>query len=78
MASIKVFMTNEDKEKEIVGTPRVSKKLSKKLTKKDGTIIYFIQKDHGIKQGLMSKMNFRTLHPIDTKFCEITIELERY
>jgi len=78
MASIKVFMTNEDKEKEIVGIPRVSKRLSKKLTKTDGTIMFFIKKDHGIKQGLMAKMNFRTLHPIDDSFCEITIELERF
>lgn len=77
MASIKVFMKNEDKEKKIVGTPNVPKALSKKMSKPDGTVMYFVQKDYGVKNGLMSKMNFRTEHPVETDMCEITIKIER-
>ena len=77
MASIKVFMQNEEKEKKIVGIPDVPKRFSKKMSKEDGTVMYFIQKDFGVKNSLMSKMNFRTLHPIDKTFCEITIKINR-
>lgn len=77
MASIKVFMTNEDKEKKIVGTQTVAKKLSKKLVSKDGTIIYFIEKDHGVKRGFMSRMKFANEHPLDGDYCEIELTLDR-
>lgn len=77
-ASINVYMKNEDSEPKIIGTPKILKKFSKKMSKSDGTIMYFVQKDYGVKNGLMSKMNFRTIHPVDTSFCEITIEIERY
>jgi len=77
MASIKVFMKGEEKEKEIVGVPKVSAEYSKKLTRDDGTVMYFIEKDHGIKRGFMGKMNFRTIHPVLPDFCEITIEINR-
>lgn len=75
--SIKLIPIQDEKEVEIIGIPKVDIKFSKKLCRADGTIMYFIQKDHGIKRGFMSKMNFRTLHPIDKNFCEITIEIER-
>jgi len=76
-ASIKVYMTNEEKPKKIVGTPEVPVKMSKKLTNTEGTVMWFVQKSWGIKNGLMAAMNFKTLHPMDDKFCEITIKIDR-
>ncbi len=76
-ASINVYMTNEEKPKKIVGTPEVDMKLSKKLTNQKGDVIFFIQKKHGIARGFMHKMDFTNLHPLDDKFCEITIKIDR-
>lgn len=76
-ASIKVYM-KEEKEKVIKRTPRVPINLSVKLVKEDGSkTIYFINKDFGIKEGLMSKMNFKIIHPTRPNLCEITIPIER-
>lgn len=76
-ASIKVYM-KEEKEKVIKRTPRVSVNLSAKLVKEDGSkTIYFIDKDFGIKEGFMSKMDFKTIHPTRSNLCEITIPIER-
>lgn len=76
-ASIKVYM-KEEKEKVIKRTPRVPVNLSAKLVKEDGSkTIYFIDKDFGIKEGLMSKMNFKIIHPTRPNLCEITIPIER-
>ena len=76
-ASIKVFMKNEDKEKKIIGTPKVPTEMSKCFTKKDGKKIYYIDKDYGIKQGLMSKMDFRNPLTTNPDMCEITIKIDR-
>lgn len=76
-ASIKLIPIQDEKEKAIVGIPKVDKKFSKKLCRADGTIMYFIEKDHGVKRGFMHVMNFRTEHPVKKTFCEITIEIER-
>jgi hypothetical protein len=75
--SIKLIPIQDEKEKEIVGVQKVDKRLSKRVTKTDGTVINFIQKDHGVKRGFMKKMNFNIEHPLDKTFCEITIEIER-
>jgi hypothetical protein len=76
-ASIKVFMKGEDKEKKIVGTPKVPKEMSKCFTKEDGTQLYYIDKDYGIKHGLMSKMDFRNPLVTNPDMCKITIKIER-
>lgn len=77
MASIKVYM-KEEREKVIKRTPRVPVNLSAKLVKEDGSkTIHFIDKDFGIKEGLMSKMNFKIIHPTRPNLCEITIPIER-
>jgi hypothetical protein len=77
MASIKVYM-KEEKEKVIKGTPKVSMTLSKKLLHPStGDEIFFIDKNEGLRLGLMSKMNFKTLCPIAPNMCEITIKIER-
>ena len=78
MASIKVYMKNEESEKKIKGTPKVPISLSAKLSKEDGSkTIYFVDKDFGIKQGLSSKMKFNILHPTRPNLCEITIPINR-
>lgn len=78
MASIKVYMKNEDKEVQIKGTPRVPFSKSAKLSKEDGSkTIYFVDKDYGLKNGLISKMNFKIIHPTRPNLCEITIPIER-
>ena len=77
MASIKVYMENEEKEKKIVGIPEVPIAKSKKLQGQDGRIIYYIDKSYGIKNGLSSKMQFNNLLPINPKMCEISIEINR-
>ena len=76
-ASIKVFMKGEEPEHKIVGIPKVPKDKSKCFIKEDGTKIYFIDKDYGIKHGLSSKMNFRNLLSTSPNMCEITIKIER-
>ena len=76
MASIKVYMTNEEKPKKIIGTPEVPKEMSKCL-QGSGKKLYYIDKSYGIKHGLQSKMEFNRLHPVDNKMCEITIEIKR-
>ena len=56
----------------------VPKKLSARLSKEDGSnVIYFIDKDYGIKEGLSSVMNFKVIHPSRPNLCEIKISLER-
>lgn len=78
MASIKVYMKNEESEKKIKGTPQVPTSLSAKLSKEDGSkTIFFIDKDFGIKEGLSSKMRFNIIHPTRPNLCEITIPIER-
>ena len=78
MASIKVFMKDEEREKPVVGIPKVPKKLSKQLTNPDGTqTVYFIDKNYGLTNGLKSAMNFSIIHPIYSNMCEIQCEIER-
>lgn len=78
MASIKVYMKNEEREKQIKGTPKVPFSKSAKLSKEDGSkTIFFVDKDYGLKNGLSSKMNFKVLHPTRPNLCEITIPIER-
>ena len=76
-AQIKVFMKNEEKEPKIVGTPRVPKSVSKSFLKKDGSKLYYVDKDYGIKHGLISKMNFKNILATNPNMCEITIEIDR-
>jgi hypothetical protein len=78
MASIKVFMKDEEREPEIIGVPKVPKDKSKTLINTEtGEIIYFIDKNYGIKNKLMSKMNFKIIHPTHTNMCELTIPINR-
>jgi len=78
MASIKVFMKDEEREKPVVGIPKVPKKLSKQLKTADGTeTVYFIDKNYGLSNGLKPAMNFSILHPISPNMCEIKCEIER-
>jgi len=74
--TIKVFMKNEEKEKPIIGVPKINREYVKTATKSDGTKMVFINKDHGIKRGFMSKMDFKTTHPLHPSFCVITIPIE--
>ena len=76
-ASIKVFMKGEEKEKKIIGTPDVPISMSKKFSKEDGTVLYYVHKDWGIKRGLMSKMDFKNELVTDDSFCLITIDINR-
>jgi hypothetical protein len=76
-ASIKVYMKDE-KERVITGTPQVPFSLSAKLSQLNGNqVVYFIDKDYGIKNGLSSRMKFYSLHPTRPNLCEITIPIER-
>lgn len=71
-------MKNEEREKQIKGTPKVPFSKSAKLSKEDGSkTVFFVDKDYGLKNGLMSKMNFKILHPTRPNLCEITIPIER-
>lgn len=64
-------------EQKKLSTRKVSKELGKKLTSLDtGKTMYFIDKQHGLKRGLMSVMNFRTLHPVEPNMCEIDLTLK--
>ena len=77
MTSIHVYMEDDDEAK-IVGTPKVSSKLSKKLLHPTtGNEMFFIDKNEGMRLGLINKMNFKNIHPIATNMCEITINIER-
>jgi len=70
-------MEDTDKNK-IVGTPAVSSKLSKKLLHPTtGNEMFFIDKNEGMRLGLINKMNFNNIHPIAKNMCEITIKIER-
>jgi hypothetical protein len=67
-------------EREIIikGTPQVPFSLSARLSKVEGNeVIYFVDKDFGIKNGLSSKMRFNILHPSRPNLCEITIPIQR-
>lgn len=78
MASIKVYMKNEDRDNEIKGVPRIKKEYSKKMISDvDETVMYFIDRDYGLKRKLTSKMNYANVHPIDKNMVEITIEINR-
>lgn len=45
-------------------------KVKKEFVKKVGPML-FIEKNKGIKMGLMEKMNFKTKHPLNNEFCLI-------
>jgi|TARA_B110000977_G_C10860891_1_gene409723 hypothetical protein len=78
MASIKVFMKDEEKDKPVIGIPQVPKKLSKQLSNQDGTeIVYFVDKNYGLSNGLATAMNFSILHPMSPNMCEIKCKIER-
>jgi len=48
------------------------KSKSKALASKEtGEMLYFVDKNYGIKHKLTSKMNFTVVHPIHTNMCEI-------
>ena len=62
----------------IKGTPQVPLSLSARLSKVEGNeVIYFVDKDFGIKNGLSPKMRFNILHPTRPNLCEITIPIQR-
>ena len=68
----------QDEVVKIKGTPKVESKLSKKMIHPHtGEVVYYIDKNEGLRMGLISKMNFNNLHPIAKNMCEITIEIER-
>ena len=78
MASIKMIPIKDEKERVIKGIPKVSTSLSKKLIHPTtGDVMFFIDKNEGMRLGLISKMNFKTKCPIAPNMCEITIEIER-
>lgn len=77
MTPINGYM-EDDEDVKIVGTPKVSSKLSKKLLHPTtGNEMFFIDKNEGLRLGLINKMNFNNTHPIATNMCEITINIER-
>jgi len=56
---------------------RVKAHLGKKLHNiNTGEVLYFIDKDHGIKRKLTPYMNFRTTLPNDPDFCQINLILK--
>ena len=78
MASIKVFMKDEETDKPVIGIPQVPKKLSKQLSNQDGTeTIYFVDKNYGLSNGLKLAMIFSILHPMSPNMCEIKCKIER-
>lgn len=70
----------QDEEEEIIikGKPKVPFNMSKKVSSIEGTeVIYFINKNWGLANKLISKMNFGVVFPTDEDFCEITIPIDR-
>ena len=70
----------QDEEEEIIikGKPKVPFHMSKKVSSIEGTeVIYFINKNWGMANKLITKMNFNTVFPTDEDFCEITIPIDR-
>lgn len=70
----------QDEEEEIIikGIPKVPFHMSKKVSSIEGTeVIYFINKNWGMANKLITKMNFNTVFPTDEDFCEITIPIDR-
>lgn len=64
--------------KRINGIPQVPYKLSAKLSSEDGTkVVYFVDKNYGIQEGLDDRMNFKCIHPTRPNLCEILIPIER-
>ena len=77
-ASIKVYMKDEEKDKQIVGIPQVPKSMSKQLSNQSGTTkVYFVDKNYGLANGLKAAMNFSITHPMFPTMCEIKCEIER-
>ena len=72
------FVDKTEKEPIVRGTPKVPKEFSKKLVSINGThVIYYIDREWGIKNRLWPKMKLFNTHPAYPKFCEITIPIER-
>lgn len=68
----------EDPEEKIIGTPSIRKELSKQFLNPDtGETLYYIDKDHGLKRGLQSKMDFRNTLASNPNMCRITIKIKR-
>lgn len=55
----------------------VSKELACKLTSLETEeILFFIDRNHGIKRGWIDQMNFNVSHPTKTDMCQINIILK--
>jgi hypothetical protein len=67
---------NEDTEIKGIITVPIAKSKSL-VSKKTGEIVYFIDKNYGIKNKLMHKMNFSSIHPVHSNMCEITVPIVR-
>jgi len=77
MASIKVYMKNEDEYK-VIGTPSVPKELSKQFLNPDtGETFYYIDRDYGLGRGFISKMDFRNSLSQWPDMCRINIKINR-
>lgn len=77
MASIKVYL-KEDPEEKIIGTPSVKKEMSKQFLNPDtGETLYYIDRDYGMKIGLISKMDFRNTLDGWPDMCRINIKINR-
>lgn len=58
--------------------PEVLKSKSKKLVQPDtGEVLYYIEKNHGLQLGLSESMIFNRTYPLDSKYCEISLEINR-
>jgi hypothetical protein len=69
---------SEKEEERIIRAFSVSKELSKKLINPDtGEVLYFIDRDFGLKRGLQSVMDFRNPLTIDPNMVRIRIKLNR-
>lgn len=69
---------SEESEVKKIHLLSVSKELSKKFINPDtDEVMYFIDRDHGLKRGLQSVMDFRNPLTIDPNFVRINVKLNR-
>jgi hypothetical protein len=57
---------------------KVNKEFSKSLTSKLGVVVNYIDREWAKQKGLWEFLNFSSVHPINPKFVEILVPIERY
>lgn len=57
---------------------RVSKENSKQVKSAGGNVLNFVNKHWALRKGYLQVLDFKVIHPLDSEFVLIKLEIKRY